>query len=76
MGKLNNMKLFKKDRKPRIVFVENRAGIKTYYVETYKCYESGCMYSQESLETKDLEKAQEWLEIITNNEIIKFGVLD
>ncbi len=69
------MKLFKKDRKPRIAYREQRNGVKKYYVEVWSCYEGGCMWSQDSKETEDLEEAKEMLKQITDKEIILYGVL-
>jgi len=70
------MNIFKKkDRKPRIAFREQRNGVRRYYVEVWSCYESGCMYSQDSVETTSLEEAQELLKKISDKEIIGYGVI-
>lgn len=65
----------KKDRTPRIAYRKQRDGTKIYYVETWKCYESGCMWGQESPETKSLPKAQKMLKEISDKEIVGWGTL-
>jgi hypothetical protein len=70
------MGIFKyKDKKPRIAFREQRDGTRHYFVETWKCYESGCSYFQESEETTSIEKAEKMLEKITNKEIVGYGIV-
>lgn len=65
----------KRDRLPRIAYREQRNGVKHYYVESWKCYESGCYYLQDSAETTSYEKAQKMLKEITDKEIVKYGVI-
>ncbi len=65
----------RKDRKPRIAYREQCNGTKNYYVEVWACYESGCMWSQDSPETTDIKKAQKMLKEITDKEIVRYGVL-
>lgn len=70
------MGIFKfRDKKPRIAFREQRDGTRHYFVETYKIYESGGGYYQDSPETRSLKKAKKMLEDITNKEIVSHGVL-
>lgn len=68
------MSFFKK-KEPRIAFEQRRDGGVTYFVETWKCYESGCMWSQESKRTDDLDEAKKMLEEIRNKEIVRRGAL-
>ena len=69
------MNIFKKDRKPRIAYREQRNGVRKYYVEVWACYESGCMWSQDSKETENLEEAKKALKEITDKEVVGYGVL-
>ena len=69
------MNLFKKDKTPRIAYREQRDGTRRYYVEVWACYESGCMWSQDSRETTDLEEAKTMLKEISDKEIIGYGVI-
>ena len=69
------MGFFKKNRRPRIAYKEQRNGVRLYYIETWQCYTSGCMWSQDSEETEDLEEAKKMLIEITDKEIIKYGVI-
>ena len=70
------MSIFKrKDREPRIAYRLQRDGAKLYYVEVWACYESGCMWSQDSKETKSLKTAQKLLKEISDKEIIGYGVV-
>jgi hypothetical protein len=65
----------KKDRKPRLAYRLQRDGTKIYFVESWQCYESGCMWSQNSQETKSLKTAQKYLKEITDKEIVGQYVL-
>lgn len=65
----------KKEHLPRIAYRQQRDGTKIYFVEVWSCYESGCQYSQESKETKLLNVAKAYLKKISDEEIVKMGVL-
>lgn len=67
------MGFFSKDKKPRIAFREQRNGVKKYYVEVWACYESGCMWSQDSEETESMAEAREMLKQISDKEIVGYG---
>ena len=69
------MNIFKKDRKPRIAYREQRNGVRKYYVEVWACYESGCMWSQYSKETEDIKEAEKMLREISDKEIVNYGIL-
>lgn len=69
------MSWFRKDRKPRIAYRLQRDGTRIYFVEVWACYESGCMWSQDSKETTSLKTAHKYLKEITDKEIIGHYVL-
>ncbi|MDD5077198.1 MAG: hypothetical protein PHS18_08915 [Sphaerochaetaceae bacterium] len=69
------MNIFKKDRKPRIAYREQRNGVRKYYVEVWACYESGCIWSQDSKETEDIKEAEKMLREISDKEIVNYGIL-
>ena len=69
------MNIFKKDRKPRIAYREQRNGVRKYYVEVWACYECGCMWSQDSKETEDIKEAEKMLREISDKEIVNYGIL-
>ena len=64
-----------KNRKPRLAFREQRNGIKRYFVEVWACYESGCMWSQESREIENFEDAKKVLKEISDKKIIGYGII-
>ena len=66
---------WKKDHLPRIAFREQRNGVRRYFVEVWACYESGCMYSQDTKEYELLEDAKKELKRITDEEIVRCGVI-
>ncbi len=69
------MNIFKKDRKPRIAYREQRNGVRKYYVEVWACYEGGCMWSQDSKETEDIKEAEKMLREISDKEIVNYGII-
>lgn len=70
------MSIFKKEEKtPRLAYKEQRNGVRIYYVQVWACYESGCMWSQDSKETTDIAEANTMLKEIRDKEIVSHGVL-
>jgi hypothetical protein len=70
------MKLFKtKEHLPRIAFKVFRDGTRLYFVETWKCYESGCYYSQDSKEVKTLKEAEKIRKEISDKEVVEYRVI-
>lgn len=69
------LNFFKREHKPRIAYREQRNGVRRYYIQTYNCYESGCMWSQNSKETEDLKEAERMLKEFCDKEIIKCGII-
>jgi hypothetical protein len=64
-----------KDKTPRIAFREQRNGVRRYYVEVWASYDTGSMWSQDSIETTDIEEAKKLLQEIRDKEIVACGVL-
>lgn len=70
------MNIFKKkDKKPRIAYIEQRNGTRRYYVEVWSYYGFGWGWMQVSKETEDLEEAKKMSKEIYDKDIVASGIL-